>query len=153
MDVSGLTTQSPDLVGNTTIFDTLSDLSNRHFGKAFAQAFTAANFSTTSGTFQTAQTVNAGILPSGNYLAVFYGGFEKSLLAGELETRFFVNGTTEYSLQDVSLEDDDFRFGHTCLAYMPGLSGATTVTFQIRKRSGGGNVQVNNRTLLFWRVS
>lgn len=151
--VAALTTNSPDLVGLTQTLAVVSAIANRHFGKFFQPAFTAADLTTTSTTFLDIQTITTPSLPSGNYLAIGYASYQKTLLAGQIQTRIFLNNTTEFALGQVPMDDDDFWFQSTILAYLPGLSGVNTIDLQMRKSSGGGDILTQNRTLLFLRVS
>lgn len=152
-NISGLTTNSPDFSGITQAQQAIAALANRDFGKGFGVAFTAGNFQTTSSAFQTIQTVSPSTFTNGDYLAISYGRYQKTLIAGQIETRFLLNGSTEFSQDEISLDDDDFFFGHTSVAYMPGLTTSPTVNFQFRKSDGGGNIQAENRLLLLWRVA
>jgi len=152
-DVSSLTGNSLDLVGLSQVQQVVSALANRHFGKQFQPAFTAADLTTTSTTFIDIQTLTTPSLPSGNYLAIGYASYQKTLLAGQIQTRIFLNNTTEFGLAQVSMDDDDFWFHSTTFAYLPGISGVNTVDLQMRKSNGGGDILTRNRLLLFVRVS
>lgn len=152
-NVSSLLSNSPDLTGLAQTFAVVSALANRNFGKGFGVAFTAGNFQTTSGSFQTIQTVTPGTFTNGDYIAISYGRYLKTLPPGQIETRFLLNGSTEFSQDEISLDDDDFFFGHTSIAYLPGLTTSPTINFQFRKSDGRGNIQAENRLLLLWRVS
>ena len=152
-DVTGLTTQSPDLSGLTQSREVVGAIANRAFGKSFNQAFTAGNFSTTGSTFQTIQTIPSTSIIAGNYIILMHGRFQKSLISAQLEIRIQVNGSTVLDEEEISLDDDDFFYGHTAVVYVANLSGNITVTSQMRKLSGGGNVQAESRTLMYWRVS
>ena len=51
------------------------------------------------------------------------------------------------------MDDDDKMYGHTLIAYAPGLSGNITVTAEMRKIAGGGDIEVEGRMLMYWRVN
>lgn len=139
------------LVTNTNAINTINEAIV--FGQRFNQSFTTGNFTTTSSTFQTMQTIPSAPIETGNYLIMTHGRYLKTSLNGQLGVRIQVNGTTVIDEEEVSLDDDDFFFGHTMIVYVPNLSGNITVTSQIRKIGGGGSVQAESRTLTYWRVS
>jgi hypothetical protein len=152
-DVTGLTTDSPDLTGLNETQAVVEALANRHFGKNFLVAVTTGTLTTTSTTFIDTQTITTPSLPTGNYLVYGYASYLKSLIAGQVETRIFLNNTTEFSLGEVPMDDDDFFFQSSIIAYLPNLSGVNTIDLQFRKANGGGNIQTRNRNLIFFRVS
>lgn len=151
--VASLIAQSPDLTGLTQTQQVGAALANRHFGKNFNQAFTSGNFTTTSSTFVTMQTIGSTAITPGNYVLMFHGRFLKTLIAGQIGVQLEVNGSPVIDEEEIALDDDDFFFGHTMLTYVPNLSGNITVTAQMRKIGGGGNIQVESRSLMYWRVS
>lgn len=152
-EVDNLTTQSPDLTGLLDTQEVGEALANRHFGKNFNQVFTSGNFTTTSSTFVTMQTIASTAITPGNYVVLFHGRFLKTLLNAQVGVQLEINGSPVIDEEEIAMDDDDFFFGHTMLTYVPNLSGNITVTAQIRKIGGGGNVQVESRTLMYWRVS
>lgn len=151
-EVSSVTTNSPDLVGLSNVQEILNALANRHFGKRAQSTFTAATFTTSSTTFVNIQSITTPNLASGTYVVFGYASYLKTLLAGQIETRFFLNGTTQFSLGQVSMDDDDYFYQNTDIAIMT-LSGVNTITLQMRKANGGGDIEARNRTIVFWRIA
>lgn len=151
--VSTLTANSPDLTGLDDTFTVVSALANRHFGKGFGIALTPGNFQTTSSSFQTIQTVSPTQFSPGNYIIVSFGCFLKTAVSARIETRLLLNGSTELNVCEVAMDDDDYFFNNVSIGYAPGLVSSPTVNLQMRKVSGGGNIQAENRLLMLWRVS
>lgn len=150
---SSLTTNSPDLIGQNQLQQAIQALSNRDFGKNFNQSYTSGNFTTTSTTFVNMQTIPSTAITSGDYIIFFHGRFLKTLLPARVGVRMQVNGNTVMDEEEISMDDDDYFFGHNMFVYVPNLTGNITVTAQVRKITGGGDVEVESRTLMYWRVS
>ena len=160
LDLEDLGTHLIQRSGNNIIFQDLNacgpfNLSRlvNIFGESFNQAYTAGNFTTSSSTFQTIQTVPSTAIQTGNYVVLAHNRFLKTTINGQLGVRMQINGANIIDEEEVSLDDDDFFFGHTMLTYVSGLSGNITVTAQIRRIDGSGSVQAESRTLMYWRVS
>lgn len=152
-NVSSLTANSPDLTGLTQTFAVISALANRHFGKGFGIALTPGNFQTTSSSFQTIQTVTPTQFSPGDYIVISFGCYLKTVVSARIETRLLLNGSTELNVCEVAMDDDDYFFNNVSIGYAPGLVASPTVNLQMRKVSGGGNIQAENRLLMLWRVS
>ena len=138
---------------STNVQGAISELAGRNFGKSFNQAFTTGVFTTSSTTFQTMQTIPTYNVASGNYIIFSHGRYLKSLISAQVGARIQVNGNSVIDEEEISLDDDDFFFGHTMLTYVPNLSGNISINSQVRKIAGGGSVSVASRTLIIWRVS
>lgn len=150
-DVSSLTSNSADLTGLTQTQQVVSAIANRHFGKNASFANTSATLTTNSTSFQNIQTITMNNLPSGTYLIAASCSVLKTLLAGQVELRFLQNGSTAYSLGEVSMDDDDFWYQTTIFTTIT-MSGNNTINLQFRKASGGGDISARNRVMVGWRL-
>lgn len=151
-DVSSLTANSSDLIGLDNAQTVVAALANRSYGKRFQTVNTAGTFTTTSGTFQTIQTITTPSLELGTYMLFFSANFQKSNANSELETRFFINSSTELGLGHAPIPDDDFFYRCQNLKLVS-LSGVNTIQFQMRRSIGSGNIEAQDRTLTVVRVS
>lgn len=152
-NVADLLTDSDDLTGLLDTQEVVSAIANRHFGKEFNTVYTTATLQTTSTGNVTIQTLNLTSLPTGDYIVIAYGNFLKSLIVAQIETRLFINNTTEISRHEISMDDDDYFFGDVTIAVVENISGAVDIEYQMQKINGGGNIQARNRFLAVWRVS
>lgn len=152
-DVSGLTANSSDLLGLTQTQQVVSALANRHFGKSFFESINAATFTTSSSTFQEVATLNATNISAGKYILMFQGLYEKTLVAGMIESRFKVDGVAVGPDTHLPLPDDDFLYANPCFFFATLAAGNRVISVDVRKSAGGGTVSVSGRQLAMWRVS
>jgi len=160
MDISTLDGSSPDLTGNTTVFDSLSTLSNRLFGSFFGAGRSNPNFQTTSATFVDALVLNIPNARAGKYILSWsYRTYNtKNNTDNQTEVRFndlaLVNNLSDGNILSIysfagGLGEQFTGFGEFTIVDLANLK----LSLAIKRTSGNGGARINTMNIMAWRVS